>query len=496
MQRKNRLVIFLLAFVTTIPLLAQEETPASFTITEVEYEIDGRTRQWALEDTIDVREGLEFSAREELESFLDEQTQILINQRQLQAAAISYIERPAAEDAPTIPVVVTVTVEDTLNIIALPYFRYDSNSGLLLSLRARDYNFFGTLQELSIDFDYEHTEDDEDLYTIAAEFTLPFNMLERRWHLTFKEEFEYEASDIDLEDSGIDFEISLGLGYDFLWLDQTWTASYTQGYRLMTADEDDDAYLESKLALETSIDTGVTIQGFGELAYSPELFTQIKYWPGGISDERAGLEPGLTHSIGAGRFDWIGNYRDGRTIRLGNTNTYNFDDADADYSAEFEVAWYSKLWQPSTEVWPKAGLSGRFYSFYLIDGADDDQDDAAEEARGILNDHMNGDLGLFVNLDAIVTVMTVPRIFEAQLGGFFDVACVRDLTETFYDDTSFDAERDLKFGGGIEVVVFPLFARSLYVRASYGVDLREVAEGTSPLDGDVREIFFGLGHHY
>lgn len=485
----------LLIVLVVLPVLAQEgETP--YIITEVEYEIDGRTRQWALEDVVSIREGLEFATTEDLLLFLADQTQILVNQRQLHEVAISYEERPIEDDVAIRPVVVTISVEDTLNIIALPYFKYDSNSGLLLSLRARDYNFFGTLQELSVDFDYERTEDDENLYTVTAEFALPFNMFERRWRLTFKQEFEYEASQLELAGDSIDFEISAGLGYDFRWLEQTWTASYTQGYRLMTADPDDDHYLESRFALQTTIDTGVDMPGFGVLTYNPEVFTQIKYWPEGISDERAGLEPGFTHSLGAGRTDWIGNYRNGQTIRLGNENIYNFDNNDAHYSVEFEVAWYRKLRQPTAAVWPKAGVSSRFYSFYYIDGVDEDQDDAAKEARGILNDRMNGDLGLFVNADAAITVWTLRPIFEGQLGGFFDVAYVRDTTGTFYEDTAFDAERDLKFGGGIEVIAFPLFARSLYIRGSYGVDLREVAQGTSPLSGSIREIYIGLGHHY
>ncbi|MCG8478216.1 MAG: hypothetical protein MI724_03900, partial [Spirochaetales bacterium] len=127
---------------------------------------------------------------------------------------------------------------------------------------------------------------------------------------------------------------------------------------------------------------------------------------------------------------------------------------------------------------------------------DDDQEDAARDARGVKDDSMNGDLGVFLNLDAVVTFWTLEPIFEAQFGVFFDVAYVRDLRGDFYDTSSFNAERDLKYGAGIEIIGFPLFARSLYLRGSLGFDLRRVAEGEDPLDSDVREIFIGLGHHY
>jgi hypothetical protein len=474
---------------------AQDEPAGSFIITEVRYEIDGRTRQWALEDATEIREGQTFETRADLEAFLGDQRQLLLNQRQLQEVEISVVERPPVEGEPT-RVVVEIVVEDTLNSIALPYFRYDSNTGLLLSIRARDYNFFGTLQELAINFDYERTEDAEDVYTVDAEFTVPFNMFDRRWRLSFQQKFEYEANTIELEEEGIDFLTAIGLGYDFNWLRQVWTASYTQEYRLLTADPDDDYYFTSRVALETEIDTGLSWQPFGKITYNPEVYTQISYSPEGISDSREGLENGFTHSLRSGRFDWIGNYRDGETIRLSNTNEYNVAKEDADFSIEFETAWYKKLWHPSTDVWPKAGVSARFLSFYLIDGADPDQDDAAKPIRGVLNDRMNGDVGVFLNLDATITVWTLRPIIEAQVGTFFDVAFVRDTEGRFTDDRSFDARRDLRFGSGIEVIGFPLFARSLYIRGTYGIDLRGVADGASPLSSDVREIFIGLGHHY
>ncbi len=491
-------ILVLALVLSSTSLWAQDNQTLPVLITEVDYSIDGRTRQWALEDVVDIREGLVFESRVELEAFLEDQHQLLINQRQLQEATVSYRVLPTSEDADQQMVVVEIAVVDTLNIIALPYFRYDSNDGLLLSLRGRDYNFFGTLQELSLDLDYERTEDEEDIYTVKADFTLPFNMFERRWQLSFEQSFSYEASDIELEGNNVDFETAVGLGYEFDWVGQTWLLKYTQGYRYMTddPDADDTHFLSSRLGLGTTIDTGAVMPGFGMLEYSPELFTQINYWPGGVSDERDGLETGFRHSLGAGRTDWFGNYRNGQTIELENTNVYNFEEYDAGYTLEFETAWYRKLWHPSDDVWPKAGVSGRVFSFYLIDGADEDQDDAAKEARGILNDRMNGNLGLFLNLDAAVTVWTLEPIFEMQFGGFFDVAMVRDLRGDFYDDSSFNLNRDVKFGGGIEVIGFPLFARSLYIRGSYGVDLGEVADGTSPLDGQIREIFIGLGHHY
>jgi hypothetical protein len=109
---------------------------------------------------------------------------------------------------------------------------------------------------------------------------------------------------------------------------------------------------------------------------------------------------------------------------------------------------------------------------------------------------MNGDVGVFANMDVTITVWTLRPLFEAQIAGFFDTAFVRDTRGRFYDSSRLDLERDLRFGSGIEVIGFPLFARSLFIRGSLGFDLREVWSGTDPLNNRAREIFIGLGHHY
>ena len=476
--------------VSTVGILSAQEavTDPAYIIDSVEYRIEGRTRQWILEDLLDLDPGTAFPDRESLIAYMARQQQVLVNQRALQDATV-VAEYDDGEAAPR-PVHVIVTTQDTWNIIVLPYAKYDSNTGLLLSLRGRDYNFFGTLTELEVNFDYERTENNDNLFTISSGFSVPFNMLEHRWRLIMDQSLQLEGSDVDLD-------IGLGIGHEFEMLGLGWQATYTQRYRYLTNDEfNDGSYTTSRVALDTSMDTTIRLPGFGRLDYSPLLYTETSYRAGEISRERRGVAVGFDQSFDAGGFDWIGNYRNGQSLMLGNDNQYNIDKNEWDTEVNGQVAVYRSLWQPTEDVWPKAGVSAALSGFYLIDGADADQDNAVEAARGILNDTMNGDLGLFANLDAVITVWTLEPIFEAQFGVFFDTAMVRDLRGDFYDSTAFKLERDLRFGSGIEVVGFPLFARSLYVRGSLGFDLRKVAEGMSPLDGDAREIFIGLGHHY
>ncbi|MFP4330835.1 MAG: hypothetical protein ACLFP6_08965 [Spirochaetaceae bacterium] len=473
----SRLAATLLTLFMLLPALlgAQEGDEWEYAITGVVYRIEGRTRQWALEEVVDLEIGRTFPSTDALESHLARQQQNLVNQRQLQSARVDY----QVAEGEQLPREVTVIIEtdDTWNIIVLPYFRYDSNEGLLLSIRGRDYNFFGTLQELAIDLDYLRTVDETNEWTIAADFSLPFNMLERRWRWTFEEEFVLENEDID-------FSTSTGLAYDFELWQNPWSLGVAQEYQLFTAEEEpDDYYLTNTLFLTADVGTPIPAGGMGFFRYRPTGNILVNYaFDDTLSDERRGVFGNFDQTLSAGGFDWIGNFRDGGAVSLGNENEYSF------YQEEIE----SRL-TASASGWLAAdpfGFSARTTGFYYFDGVPEDQDDGAREIRGVLDDEMTGDLGLFLNTDVALKVWTLEPIFEMQWALFFDLALVTDT------GGSYQESEDLRYGSGIEVIGFPLFARSLYLRGSLGFDIREIMDGASLTDGNVREIFIGLGHHY
>ena len=191
----------------------------AYQIADITYDIEGRTRVWALEDILELETELTFATLEELEEFLAQQEQILVNQRILQEASVHY--RVASEvtqsDSSPRSVHLLRTTDPNVNVSGVgdhtghvelhrpSIFQVRLQHGLLLSLRTRDYNFFGTNQTLSIDFDYERTDKEEDLFTIAADFRLPFNLFDHRWEAIVEQKLE-------IEDSDLDFELSTGLG--------------------------------------------------------------------------------------------------------------------------------------------------------------------------------------------------------------------------------------------------------------------------------------------
>lgn len=478
------------------PGVLAADTPAQrVIIAEILWEIDGRTRQWALENASELEVGQEFASSVELAAYLDAQRQILFNQRQLQTVDVSYgylddhSDPPGAQDVQDPrPVVVTVAVRDTWNLVALPYFKYDSNDGLLLSIRMRDYNFFGSLEALRINLDYERTDDNKDIISLDTNVNYPFRMADRQWEAIF-------TQGLEIEYDSVDFTVGIGLGHQFEWFGLDWRTELLERVRIMNQDEEgDNWYLITRWSLESDIRTPWKLAPYGRFRYRPTTGVQFNARPDGVSTDRRGIEPFFDHRLQAGGFDWIENYRRGHILTLENRNMVNTYSGEITSSIHARSSHYLH-----SDAIRRAGLSASISGFYIFTGTPEDQDNAAEDIRGVLNDTMRGNLGFFLNLDATVTALTIPRLLEGQVNLFFDTGYVTELDSD--SATPFmpyeSGRRDLKFGTGVELIGFPLFARSLYLRVSYGIDLlRVVSDGDSPLDSRARVIFIGLRHHY
>jgi hypothetical protein len=448
-----------------------------FEITDVSYAIEGRTQEFALDARLDIEEGTVFFTQEQLESYMADKQQELRNQRVLsEESELSYTvrERAGQPDA----VLVQVNAIDTWNLIAVPYPKYDSNDGLLLGIRARDYNFFGTMEELQINMDYENKIGDRDrlsgdeVWSLQTRFDWPFQWVGHDWKWSLTQNLEFDASD------DIEYGLSTGMSYDFLVGARTFTANYTQQYDYLTDDNSGDGYyLTSGLSLGTSYDTGLELPVMGELKYRPSVFTDVRYKLGDqISDDRRGIEPGFKHSLTGGDRDWIGNFRQGVTGAITNTNSVNLYDGEFDRDFDAELAGYLAV--------DPFGFSGRG----LLKASLDNNGYAdGEPIRGIIDNRFDGDVGAYINSDATLKVWTIGNFVEGQGSFFFDAGAIVNT------EKGFRGLDDIQAGGGIEAIGFPLFARSLYMRISLGFDLKAVLLNRSLSQ---REIFIGFGHHY
>ena len=256
-------------------LSAQEK----YRIADIVFHIKGITRESALRRNAEIQVGHEFVSLEELKAYLADRQQVIINFRMIDSAEVTYEEK-GLDNGVTL-VEVHVKTKDSWSLIAVPYFTYDSNNGLKLLIKARDYNFLGTMETLRINLSY------------------------------------YESSE--------EFTLSVLTALNFPWLGLTWTLTPSQDIDVLGNDPNDDFYLMTGLDLGSYLDTPWKLGAY-PLRYTFGVLSNIKYTLNPdrpISEYRKGLVIGFRNGLSNGRIDWRGNFRNGYSLVLDNTNKYN-----------------------------------------------------------------------------------------------------------------------------------------------------------------------------
>jgi hypothetical protein len=496
-----------------VPQVASPETPQEagsqnaivYYIRSIKFDIDGQTRPFALLEVLDMREGQRINGAAALETLVRRKTQILHNQRVLQdeGCRIDYAVGEA-EDGGPVPVDFLVHAKDAWNIFIFPEPKYDSNTGLSITLKARDWNFLGTMSPLELDLGYEI---DEDAYSafVDANVDMPFRFFGYIWNFNFDNIFVYNQFDPNY------YKNVTGLTLDLPWRQTTFTVGFDQSFffneenseeeKLKTGVEfyEDQWYMSSELYAKWEIPLGIEVGDFGSLTYFPRLTEGFNYRPGGdIGDYRRGPVTKFEHSFGFGQINWMGNFRNGLAVSLSNVNTFNNFTINWDINAGLTVEGHLAL----TNFF---GLSSRLkYKKYF---SSDDYSVGAD-LRGIRDKDFIADHVLSFNLELPLRVLefTPSRWFnsryfrpfdvEFHISPFFDFALIDGKSNPEYRPGE-----EQSFGGplvtaGLELIAFSLPWRNLNLRASIGWDLQEWRRRGKLPDGHYRELYIGLHHFY
>ena len=505
---RNLLFLALLTVLSGFPAFSQAPAAspeATIFLRKVDWAVDGRSRLFALRIASEIDGDERFASQAEFDAWMADTKQILMNQRVLDSVSIeATYGTPDASGA--IPADILISVRDTWNIVALPKPQYDSNDGIELILKARDYNFFGTMQPLRFDLGY--MLDDEPFrkgqfskgsYIAEIDSTTPFTALGYNWIFDFDHLFKYTYRD------PIEYENKTGFSIDVPVAVGELTFGVYQGFRLNDENGDDYKaeygerldgwYLSNWLETYWTIPTGFQVDGWGELKYIPRAIVNNNYLPGGgdIGEERRGPTIELGHQLAFGRVDWIGNFRRGVSATVDNDYIYNLHTADWSKGVSASFAGYAPLAD-------FLGASSRLTAGVYFD---DPKDDAGEALRGIMDADVTADKYLFLNVDVPVRVISFMPYkwfgkkwmkvfeFEQHWSPFVDLGFVEDDEHGL----SFSAS-DALVAAGLEVITFPKFMRSFYIRISAGFDLRTAwEERQRPGLGDL-ELFIGLNHSY
>jgi hypothetical protein len=486
------------------PVEENSSIAANYVISKINYHVEGWTRPFAIASKVDLREGAEFSGTEALDAYVARKIQDLRNQRVFEAAKcrIEYSMESPGEDG-KIPVILDVYVEDSWNIIALPEPKFDSNTGFSLTLKARDYNFLGTMNPLSFDIGYKLATDEKHTYGFLVDADIPFRAAGLDWVFNFDNKLDWTIGD------PLSYRNVTGVSIYVPWKTTAFWFGFNQFLYINEENSKDEKkatgirsfpdtwYMASQIYGGWRIPTGLTVLNFGSVDYIPGITETLRYRPGGDTGDWRRPVLSLGHSIGFGRIDWQGNYRQGFDIRLGNNNDLN----------QYYLTWsyyfyiYAVAYYRFTDYF---GIAGRFRFQRWWNGT---HADAGDVLRGLHDDTLTATKMLSLNLEfPFRLIRFVPsewfrrrkwRIFdfEQQWSPFIDFAMADDPQKKYSGGAKYTPSGIITTMG-LEVITFPLRWRSIYLRVSIGWDMREWLKQHNPPAGSHRELYIGLGHFF
>lgn len=490
-MNRRALALAFAALIAAASAWAQEgaaDQSSAYRIVAVEYRIDGKTRERPLRDALEIKIGKEFTDLASLEAYVADRRQVLVNQRVLESADLTY-KLGEAQDG-IAPVTLIVTAKDTWNIIVLPYPKYTTNTGLLLGLRLRNYNFLGSMETLNGDFDYRYDENGDSSFKVGTEFTLPFELAGLDWSVNTDQAFALDFSGLPTYTDENTLKLYLH-GDRFLW-------TFRVGQNLYWNADGKDDEDKNKLVLQSLAGVGTevalfSLRGIGPVTLTPDLEAGWRYRADGseISADRRGPYVTASYTFDAGRDDWVGNFRRGLVLQFYNAYTYNFNFTAWAITLKAQASYF--------DAWSnRVGLNSRLTLYRKFSASADN--DIGSYLRGIPDDDLDGDLAAFANLDLPVRLFEFkPSLlikkdwldFEVHASPFVDAGVARAYTS---ETSTADTEIKPCLTGGLELFGFLKRARSIYARLSVGIDILGYLDTRSLSDN--HELFFGLGHDY
>jgi hypothetical protein len=392
-------------FIIAAPLLYSDTV---YVIREIEFDIIGRSRPFALINHGEFKYGERIEGRENLDRYLNLKRQLLINQQVLEEVRIDYSLGESEADG-ALPVKLLVHVRDTWNLVILPQPEYDSNDGFTLTLKARNYNFLGTMSALRIDFGYNQN-DGERQFNSAIEMHFPFHAAGLNWRFRFDHFLGYA-----LEDSFY-YQTVTGLSLELPWRNTTFTVGINQFLTFNEENSDENretfnlderffgTYYSTELFASWEIPLGLEVGDYGEIKYTPGVSGRINY-PFASMDETRKPVATISNSIGFGRVNWIGNFRSGLSTSIGISHSWFIDRDDAPFKIGLDGD--ISFFLPVAGFW---GLSSRLnyrawwhWSDRL--GAYVPHFNSGDKIRGVLNNYIRAYQILTFSLDIPVRVL-------------------------------------------------------------------------------------------
>jgi hypothetical protein len=488
----------------------EEPDTTVYVIRAITFDVTGRSRPFALSYYGKLTEGEEITGKAAMDFYIQDHTQLLLNQRVLKDDVQIIPSFDAPDGDGKIPVDLLVIVADTWNIMVFPKPIWDSNSGFEITLKARDYNFFGTMNAVKVDFGYQLNNRKESSFNLLLDLDIPFTALGYNWNINFDNEFIYSGT--AESEYTLGYFNTTGISMELPWRRTTFVFDITHHINWKQkndywAEADygkyfDGLYNSVSFGTDWRIPTGLEVFNFGELIYTPGVSEVFTYNPGGWDMlQWDGIQKSVTthinQSLSFGRIDWKGNFRKGLEVILKNQNSFNHvrnvwnNYYTLDATAHFL---FTDFFGIASRLQFRHWFTRFPFPLHL---------DAGDVLRGVRDNSITADRMLSFNLEFPFRVLAAkpsewfhaPKLnifnFELFVAPVFDMGLVHTSIPR-------NNQKGVEFytTGGLEVLIFPDIMRSLYIRFSYGINLGNTIKYGRIPPSDENEFFIGLYHFF
>lgn len=498
----------------------------SYKIEKVVFNIDGKTKERNILKNCSINTDNIFNNKEELDSYIKNYEIELANLRIFENIEIQYEiseENNTEINEKLTPIILTIDLKESFSFLAVPYFKFDSNTGSTIKIKAKDTNFLGSLNTMDFDVNFQIlTEDEND----AAEYLLGAN-------------FKY------------DFPFRIGIVNTTLIND--YTISYTFGNNLPEWDGRlglnfslpiNNINLELELNQYAKRDTSFTIFGddiyftenakfsvpillfsnnnVGDIKYTPYISFTTNWDKDGINIKNNDLSSPIGvigQSLSFGRINWIQNMREGFNFAMTNSLSYNFQRNEFIPYINLEINSHWNFKDSSNWFLKRLGINTKLYGFVYIPLENNKfyyGEKYGNYLRGIRDEQFfNENTDLFSSEKALSSFTAINLCFDFPISLF-----TTNFTKSFFKYFNFELQvspfidislgynrytkrffhpRDGFYTAGLELLVYPLKWSSFTVRGCLGVDmgrLLNIVDTSWRSDVSLYEFSFGIGLHY
>ena len=500
----KKVFTFFLA-ILSVALMSAE----SYKITDYDFDVIrakglnfGKTTKIAILMKYPVDTNTVFNSKEELEKYIKNYKQSLVNTRAFEEVNYSWTSAPN-KSGDVNDVKLVFTLADSNHFLALPYPKYDSNSGFNLKIKVKDTNFLGSLNPLSTDLSFSYNDTRKENrwdFGINFSYNYPFKagIFNATWANSLSLNYTIGQKHPSLSTRiGVGFSLPKGI----------YSINFG-AYQRVSFTSAGKWYFNEDLSFSLPI-TLYRAPNYSSVNYSPSISFSYNWNADEIKNKqkkpfREHLSLSFGHSLSNSKINWQGKFRKGYSLSLSNNFSCRFtpDTIFAVPNINFEAKYFNNFNLLSGSILDKFGINTRLYVFseIVVNNWQGNQYMGAR-MRGIMNNKFAGSpYGVVLNLDLPVNIITTHFShdiinFTMQFSPFFDLAFTKDKTKE--NNYKFNLKK-IDYTTGMEVLVYPKKFSSYTIRASMGFDIKSALKEENKFKGlwHNKEIYIGLDLHY